>query len=73
MTDTGVAVKLMPCPFCGSPATHTDCGPEDAAGVICTNVSCQAWLQDYPEPPGVLWNRRVTNAHPGNVESPTSL
>jgi hypothetical protein len=74
MTDTPGSPELLPCPFCGGPATRLE-GKYDHGGTYneagCDNVGCQVLpsaLQLSQEGADTAWNRRVdTRPAPATV------
>jgi hypothetical protein len=62
MADT--TEKLLPCPFCGEPATKDhDSNGLGAYWIVCDNVrgkcGCEGPYCDTPEEASAAWNRRA--------------
>lgn len=84
MSDSRVAVELLPCPFCGGDATAREaCQPDadrslvwlgDGTQITCGDCPAEMWLPLdgwTPEQAAAEWNRRVTTSQPGTAPEPT--
>jgi Lar family restriction alleviation protein len=71
------AVDLLPCPFCGSRASHYHHMKDVYLNVVaCTGCYASVSLpakHATDDEVKAMWNRRITTAHRDNAASPTSL